>query len=84
MNADPLKQYLKREGATLVGIGDVSEALSSEIVHLNRGIAIAVNRNLNRRSVEMLSRLQGLAVEWLSARGFRNLSIPPDSRPSPD
>ena len=79
MKADPLKQILMREGATLVGIGDVSEALSREIVHLNRGIAIAVNRNLNRETVEMLSRLQGLAVEWLSARGFRNLSIPPDS-----
>ena len=79
MNADPLKQYLKREGATLVGIGDVSEALTSEIMHLNRGIAIAVNRNLNRETIEVLSRLQGLIVEWLSARGYRNLSIPPDS-----
>jgi epoxyqueuosine reductase QueG len=79
VNADPLKQYLKREGATLVGIGDVSEALTSEIMHLNRGIAIAVNRNLNRETIEVLSRLQGLTVEWLSARGYRNLSIPPDS-----
>ena len=79
MDADPLKQYLKREGATLVGIGDVTEALTSEIMHLNRGIAIAVNRNLNRETIEVLSRLQGLTVEWLSARGYRNLSIPPDS-----
>jgi len=79
VNADLLKQHLKREGATLVGIGDISEALSSEIMHLNRGIAIAVNRNLNRGTVEILSRLQGLAVSWLSVRGFRNLSIPPDS-----
>ena len=79
MNADLLKQYLKREGATLVGIGDVSEALTSEIMHLNRGVAIAVNRNLNRETIAVLSRLQGLTVGWLSARGYRNLSIPPDS-----
>ena len=79
MNADLLKQYLKREGATLVGIGDVSEALTSEIMHLNRGVAIAVNRSLNRKTVEILSMLQGLAVGWLSARGYRTLSIPPDS-----
>ena len=79
MNADPLKQYLKSEGATLVGVGDVTEALSKEIVHLNRGIAIAVNRNLNRETIRLLARLQGLTVAWLSARGYRNLSIPPDS-----
>lgn len=79
MNADPLKQYLKGEGATLVGVGDVTEALSREIIHLNRGIAIAVNRNLNREAIRLLARLQGLTVAWLSARGYRNLSIPPDS-----
>jgi epoxyqueuosine reductase QueG len=27
----------------------------------------------------MLSRLQGLTVGWLCARGYRNLAIPPDS-----
>ncbi|MBI5634056.1 MAG: epoxyqueuosine reductase [Nitrospirae bacterium] len=79
MNADPLKQYLKSEGATLVGVGDVTEALSKEIIHLNRGIAIALNRNLNRETIRLLARLQGLSVAWLSARGYRNLSIPPDS-----
>lgn len=60
-------------------MGDVTEALSREIIHLNRGIAIAVNRNLNRESIRVLSRLQGLTVAWLSSRGYRNLSIPPDS-----
>lgn len=79
MNADPLKQYLREEGATLVGIGNVTEALSRDILHLNRGIAIAVNRNLNRETVEMLSRLQGLAEEWLRSKGYRSLTIPPDS-----
>ena len=79
MNADPIKQYLKGEGATLVGVGDVTEALSKEIIHLNRGIAIAVHRNLNRETIRLLARLQGLTVAWLSARGYRNLSIPPDS-----
>lgn len=79
MNADLLKQYLKSEGATLVGVGDVTEALTKDIIHLNRGIAIAVNRNLNRETVRILARLQGLTVAWLSSRGYRNLSIPPDS-----
>ena len=79
MNSDPLKLYLKSEGATLVGVGDVTAALSKEIIHLNRGIAIAINRNLNRQTVLLLSRLQGLTVAWLSSRGYRNLSIPPDS-----
>jgi len=79
VNADTLKQYLKKEGATLVGIGDITEALSSDILHLNRGVAIAVNRSLNQETVEMLSRLQGLAEEWLRSRGYLNLVIPPDS-----
>jgi ferredoxin len=79
VNADQLKQYLRSEGATLVGVGDVTEALSKEIIHLNRGVAIAVNRNLNRETVRFLARLQGLTVVWLSSRGYRNLSIPPDS-----
>ena len=79
MNANTLKQYLKKEGATLVGIGDITEALSSDILHLNRGVAIAVNRSLNHETVEMLSRLQRLAEEWLRSRGYLNLVIPPDS-----
>lgn len=70
---------MKQEGATLVGIGDITEALSGEIFHLNRGVAIAVNRCLNLETVEMLSRLQGLTVNWLRSRGFLHLVIPPDS-----
>ncbi len=79
MNADPLKQFLKSEGATLVGVGDVTEALSKEIVHLSRGVAIAVNRSLTRETVDLLIRLQALAEGWLKANGYRSLSIPPDS-----
>ena len=79
MNADALKQHLKKEGATLVGIGDITEALSRDILHLNRGVAIAVNRSLNQETIEMLSKLQVLTVEWLRSRGYLNLVIPPDS-----
>jgi len=79
MHSSELKEYLMAEGATLVGVGDVSRALSAEIVHLNRGIAIAVNRGLNRETVELLTRLQYLAEGWLRAKSFRSLSIPADS-----
>lgn len=79
MNAAPLKESLKREGATLVGVGDVTEALSSEIMHLNRGIAIAVNRNLNEETVRLLMRLQVHAELWLRQAKYRSLVIPPDS-----
>jgi epoxyqueuosine reductase QueG len=79
LNASSLKEQLRREGATLVGVGDISEALSKEIAHLNRGIALAVNRSLNRDTVTLLRRLQQLTETWLKAHGFRSLSIPPDS-----
>ena len=48
-------------------------------LHLNRGVAIALNRGLNQETVEMLSKLQRLAQEWLRSRGYLNLVIPPDS-----
>jgi epoxyqueuosine reductase QueG len=79
LNAIALKEYLKREGATLVGVGDITEALSRDITHLNRGIALAVNRSLNQDSVKLLIRLQRVTEKWLKAQGFRSLSIPPDS-----
>lgn len=79
MDAAPLKEYLKAEGATLVGVGDVTMALSHEIVHLNRGIALAVNMGLNRETLKLLVKLQSLADIWLRAQGFRSLAIPPDS-----
>lgn len=79
MDAEPLKRFLRAEGATLVGVGDVTAALSNEIGHLRRGIAIAVNRNLNRDTVDQLVRLQALTEGWLKAKGHRSLSIPADS-----
>lgn len=79
LNAVSLKEYLKREGATLVGVGDITEALSHEIEYLNRGISLAVNKNLSRDSVAMLLRLQRLTERWFRERGFRCLVIPPDS-----
>ncbi len=79
METFALKEYLRSEGATLVGVGDVSRALPHEIIHLNRGVAIAVNRSLNRTTVDLLSRLQDLTVVWLKEKGCRALAIPPDS-----
>lgn len=79
MDAEPLKQFLQAEGATLVGVGDVTEGLSRDIAHLGRGISIAVNRSLTRETVDLLMRLQALAEGWLRAKGFRSLPIPPDS-----
>lgn len=79
MKSVKLKQLLKREGATLVGVGDISQALTPEIQHLNRGIAIAVNRGLNGETVALLSGLQGHALQWLKEKGCRGLSIPADS-----
>lgn len=79
MKTGPLKKSLLREGATLVGVGDISEALSPEINHLSRGIAIAVNRSLTEETVRLLMRLQIIAEAWLRQRNYRSLSIPPDS-----
>jgi epoxyqueuosine reductase QueG len=79
LNAVLLKESLRREGATLVGVGDITEALSHEITHLNRGIAIAVNRGLNQDSIALLLRLQRSTEKWLKERGFRSFAIPPDS-----
>ncbi len=79
MDSKALKRFLSGEGATLVGVGDVTQALTGEILHLNRGIAIAVNRGLNRDTLDLLSRLQRSAVAWLRERGYRALAIPPDS-----
>jgi len=79
MESGALKEYLKNEGATLIGVGDVTRALTGEIVHLNRGISIAVNKNLNTDTIGLLLKLQQLAVTWLRKKGFKALLIPPDS-----
>jgi len=79
LNAVSLKESLRGEGATLVGVGDITEALPRDLLHLNRGIALAVNKGLNRDSISLLLKLQGLTEKWLRERSFRSLSIPPDS-----
>lgn len=79
MESGALKDFLKGSGATLVGVGDVRKALSREIVHLDRAVAIAVNRNLNFDTVRLLERLQRLTEDWIRPLGFKSLSIPPDS-----
>ena len=79
MQSSTLKECLRREGATLVGVGDVTEALTQEIIHLNRGVSLAVNKGLSRDSISHLRRLQKLAEGWLRGQGYRSLSIPPDS-----
>lgn len=79
LNAALLKEYVKREGATLVGVGDITEALSNEIIHLDRGIALAVNKGLNQDSIALLMTLQRVVEKWLKERGFRTFAIPPDS-----
>jgi len=79
VDSGPLKKYLKEKGTTLIGVGDITIALTREIVHLNRGIALAVNRGLNRDTNAQLVLLQQWTEGWLKKRGFRSLSVPPDS-----
>jgi epoxyqueuosine reductase QueG len=54
-------------------------AASGDIGHLKRAVAIAVNRGLNTDTLRLLLMLQREAELWLKSRGFRFLSIPPDS-----
>lgn len=79
MKSEPLKNLLKEAGASVVGVGDVSRALTPEIRHLSRAVAIGINRNLNRGTLRLLTHLQLLTEEWLRDRGSRVLTIPPDS-----
>ncbi len=62
-----------------MGVGDVTEALSEEISHLNRGISIALDSKLNATTVRRLLNLQKLTERYLRSLGYRYLSIPPDS-----
>lgn len=79
MQSNSLKSLLISKGATLVGVGDVTQALTSELMHLNRAVAIAINRGLRRDTIQRLTNLQKETVLWLRERGYRYLSIPPDS-----
>jgi NAD-dependent dihydropyrimidine dehydrogenase PreA subunit len=62
-------------GGGVVGHGQSCRSLQDYI----NAPSVAVNRSLNRETVEILSGLQKLADEWLRLKGFRSLLIPPDS-----
>lgn len=79
MNSEPFKRHLMRAGATLVGVGDVTEALTPDIGYLRRAVSIALNKGLNADTVSALIGLQKETERWLKGRGYRFLSIPPDS-----
>lgn len=79
MTLSGLKQYLIKEGATVVGYAEVDEALPTEISHLNRAVSIGVDRNLNADTIRILGKLLKKAERFLRDEGFRFLCIPPDS-----
>ena len=79
MNFLPLKELLISEGAALAGVGDVSDALPDDLVHLKMGVSIAVRKDLNQETVALLLHLQKTAESYLRARSCRFFSIPPDS-----
>lgn len=76
---ESLREELLRNGASVIGFADISEAIKGDISHLNRAISIGVNRNLNEETIRMLINLQKKAIKYLKAKGYRYLSIPPDS-----
>jgi epoxyqueuosine reductase QueG len=78
-----IEEVLKREllstGASVVGFALVRGALSSEIAHLEMAVSIGVDRNLNEQTIGLLGRLQKKTSTYLKKKGYRFLSIPPDS-----
>jgi epoxyqueuosine reductase len=79
VNFTSLKKSLLDSGAAVVGFGDVRDAVCGDISHLTRAVCIGIDRNLNERTVGALSALQAETAAWLKERGYRYLSIPPDS-----
>ncbi len=76
---DTLKKDLLRAGATVVGFAAVKSAIKGDIAHLERAVSIGVEKNLNEETIRLLTALQKKAVSHLKAKGYRHLSIPPDS-----
>ncbi len=74
-----LKKLLHRKGATVVGFAAVNEALADEISHLVMAVSIGVDRNLNEDTLKLLADLQKTTERFLRKRGYKFLSIPPDS-----
>jgi len=81
MDGERLREILLKEGAAVVGIGCVAEAVhaDSDLHHLNRAVSIGLCANLRENNLKVLSRLQKRAVEILKGEGYRVLAIPPDS-----
>lgn len=74
-----LREELLRNGATVIGFADVTEALKEDISHLRMAISIGLNKGLNGETVRQLMDLQKRAVQFLKKEGYRYLCIPPDS-----
>ncbi len=81
MKDDVLKKELLKAGAAIVGFAHVKIALKEkdEIAHLERAVSIGVDRNLNEETIKFLSSLQKEVVAYLKGKGYRYLTIPPDS-----
>ncbi len=74
-----LKKELLGAGATVVGFAHMRGALKEEIAHLEGAVSIAVEKNLNEGTINLLAALQRKTVAYLKRKGYRFLCIPPDS-----
>ncbi len=76
---ESIRDDLLRNGATVVGFADVTDALTGDISHLKMAVSIGVNRSLNGECIKILVNLQKRVIRFLKEKGYRYLSIPPDS-----
>lgn len=77
--SESLREELLRNGASVVGFAEVTNALKGDISHLRMAVSIGVNRNLNVETIRILSNLQKWVIRHLRSWGYRYLCIPPDS-----
>jgi epoxyqueuosine reductase len=74
-----LKEELLGHGAAVVGFAGLRGHMSGDIAHLDKAVSIGMDRRLNEDTLGLLVKLQKRAVRYLKSRGYRTLSIPPDS-----
>jgi epoxyqueuosine reductase len=74
-----LQNELQSLGARVFGIAALRGHLGGELAHLDTAVSIGVDRRLNEDTLSQLLKLQKHAVQFLKARGYRALAIPPDS-----
>lgn len=74
-----LREELLKSGATVVGFALLRGLLGDEIAHLEMAVSIGVDRKLNEDTICLLGILQRKAARFLKMKGYRYLSIPPDS-----